>query len=90
MIRKNFTTLTSEEFTTLSVALNQLWDDGLIEANAQLHDDNFLNGIHWGPAFLPWHRDFLRKLELALQDVDATISLPYWDWTRTGSAPSCR
>jgi Common central domain of tyrosinase len=85
MMRENFTTLGSEKLVALGAALNHLWDAGMIESNAQLHDDNFNNGIHWGPAFLPFHRDFLRKLELALQGFDPSISLPYWDWTRTDS-----
>ena len=85
MIRANFTELTDEQRTTLAAGFNHLWDIGMIQNNAALHDDNFFNGIHWGPAFLPWHRDFLRKLELALQDFDSSISLPYWDWTRADS-----
>ena len=80
MIRRDFTSLTSEERSALGAAFNQLWTDGLIVSNADLHDDNFTNGIHWGPAFLPWHRDFLRKLEVALN-----VPLPYWDWTRADS-----
>jgi Common central domain of tyrosinase len=85
MIRKSFTELDSDERSTLADAFNTLWDDGTIEANADLHDVNFLKGIHWGPAFLPWHRDFLRKLELALQRFDAGIVLPYWDWSKSDS-----
>lgn len=86
MIRKNFTDLSSDELSILGEAFNHLWSDtGLIISNANLHDENFYNGIHWGPAFLPWHRDFLRKLELALQQFDSSVNLPYWDWTRDDS-----
>lgn len=90
MIRKGFTELDSSELEKLADGFNQLWDNGsnnsIIRKFAKLHNDNFNGGIiHWSPAFLPWHRDFLRQLELALQSFDSTISLPYWDWTRSDS-----
>jgi Common central domain of tyrosinase len=37
--------------------------------------------IHGNPTFLPWHRELLRRLELDLQAVDASVTVPYWDWT---------
>ncbi|HEY1299189.1 MAG TPA: tyrosinase family protein [Stellaceae bacterium] len=36
---------------------------------------------HSNPLFLPWHRAYLYMLEMALRDLDATVSLPWWDWT---------
>jgi hypothetical protein len=40
-------------------------------------------GAHRGPAFGPWHREFLRQFELDLRQVSGNpdISIPYWDWT---------
>lgn len=40
-------------------------------------------GAHRGPAFGPWHREFLRQFELDLRSVSGKphISIPYWDWT---------
>ncbi|MFJ7180053.1 tyrosinase family protein [Streptomyces massasporeus] len=49
-----------------------------------------LRTAHMAPSFLPWHRQFLLDLENALRRVDASVSVPYWDWTRdrtTTSAP---
>ncbi len=39
-------------------------------------EDTRRNAAHWGPIFLPWHREFLHKFEL-----DLGVALPYWDWT---------
>lgn len=41
---------------------------------------------HMGPAFLPWHRQYLLLLEKALTDVSGKqINIPYWDWTDPAS-----
>jgi hypothetical protein len=37
--------------------------------------------VHGGPAFLTWHRELCNRFERALQDVDPTLALHYWDWT---------
>lgn len=39
------------------------------------------NPAHSYPAFLPWHRQFLREFEAELQKIDPTVTIPYWDWT---------
>ncbi|KAM9991833.1 hypothetical protein ACTFIZ_012501 [Dictyostelium cf. discoideum] len=36
---------------------------------------------HSNPAFLSWHRMLLNKFEKALQTIDPSVTLPYWDWT---------
>jgi tyrosinase len=40
---------------------------------------------HQGPVFGPWHRVMLRQFELELQQIDAQVEMPYWDWTRGNS-----
>jgi len=37
--------------------------------------------------FLPWHRAYLYRLEQALQDRVAGVTLPWWDWTTTREVP---
>lgn len=74
-----------EALNRLAAGLNDLWDRGIIQARANEHDVNFMNGIHWAPQFLPWHRHFLLRLEQDLRAFDARIVLPYWDWTRADS-----
>ena len=45
---------------------------------------------HRSPSFLPWHRRFLLQFERALQSVDPSVALPYWDWTADRTpAPRC-
>jgi tyrosinase len=42
----------------------------------------FRNAAHSGPAFYPWHREFLLRYErdLGIEMGDPNFALPYWDW----------
>src|SRR6266849_1262839 len=37
--------------------------------------------VHFGPAFLAWHRELCNRLEALLRGVHPELSLHYWDWT---------
>lgn len=64
--------LSDEERANLNLAMNRLkqkyidnttiWD-----LHTLIHYPDSAPGAHWGPAFLPWHREFLRQFETALQ-----------------------
>ena len=82
--RKDFMDLTPLERDRLASALNDLHDRGLITTFANAHEAGWFN-IHRGPAFLPWHRWFILTLEEHLRAIDARITLPYWNWTRSDS-----
>lgn len=85
-LRKNFVFLTDLERTRLASAFNKVEDSGFLATLADEHDANFNNGIHWGSAFLPWHRHYLLRLEAELQSVEhPDVMIPYWDWTRPDS-----
>ena len=58
---------TSLHWAVFSVSLNQNF--------------GFFNAGHQGPAFLSWHREYLRHFEAALQDEVPGVMLPYWDWS---------
>ena len=84
-IRKNQSSLTPAEKSAFVAAVKALKANGMYDAFVVQHREAFLAGpndpAHGGPAFLPWHREYLRRFERALQDIDASVSLPYWDWT---------
>lgn len=80
-IRKNQATLSPDEKSRFINAVLQLKANGVYDRYVRQHRDLFTAGIHNSALFLPWHREFLRRLELDLQAIDPTVNLPYWDWT---------
>ena len=84
-IRKNQATLTTAERASFVTAIKALKANGVYDEFVEQHRAAFLAGpndpAHGGPAFLPWHREYLRRFERALQEIDPNVSLPYWDWT---------
>jgi tyrosinase len=90
--RKNQATMSSTEkqaFVQAMLALkndvpSQLGLKNRYDDYVQIHIDSMMADPGWahqGPAFCPWHRVLLRNLELDLQKVDPSVTLPYWDWT---------
>jgi tyrosinase len=80
-IRKNQSTLSADEKSRFVNAVLQLKTNGVYDRYVRQHRDLFNSGIHNSAIFLPWHREFLRRLEVDLQAIDPTVSIPYWDWT---------
>ena len=78
--RKNLTRLTVAERQAFTNAVNQLRSNGDYDPYVQIHQGAMNHG-HMGPAFFPWHREYIRRFELDLQAIDSSVSLPYWDWT---------
>ena len=95
-VRKNVRSLTADEKKTFVAALLELKKRGTYDHFVHWHhhvmipavlpheprDANYRNGAHRGPSFLPWHREFLMQVEDALRAVDASVTIPYWDWTQ--------
>ena len=84
-LRKNFVFLTNLERTRLASAFNAVNASGFLATLASQHNTTFNSGIHWGSAFLPWHRWFLRRLEQEMQSAQPGVMIPFWDWTRPDS-----
>lgn len=101
-IRRNIYTLSDQQLQDLKDALNAAkadgsYDDFIIRHHhsmmtatlspGEVGGSNFRNVAHRGPAFLPWHRYFVRELELVLQAKKPAVTLPYWDWAADASNP---
>jgi tyrosinase len=87
-VRKNQNTLTADERQAFVAAVKQLkntYHDGatisIYDEYVHIHMIAMDQGIHEGPVFFPWHRVWLRGLELELQALDPTVTIPYWDFT---------
>ena len=75
--------MSTEEQDAFVAAMNGLSREYIV-GNADEHAREFEQGIHRGPAFLPWHRHFLSKFEKSLQVINPKAMLPFWDWTHNG------
>ncbi|MGW2304167.1 tyrosinase MelC2 [Streptomyces sp. NPDC001809] len=87
-VRKNQATLTADEKRRFVDALLELKRSGRYDTFVTTHNAFIMSDTdtgdrvgHRSPSFLPWHRRFLIEFEQALQSVDPTVNLPYWDWT---------
>ncbi|GAA3399146.1 tyrosinase MelC2 [Streptomyces roseoviridis] len=94
-VRKNQAALTADEKRRFVDALLELKRSGRYDTFVTTHNAFIMGDTdtgdrvgHRSPSFLPWHRRFLIEFEQALRSVDATVTLPYWDWTADRTARS--
>jgi tyrosinase len=91
-VRKNAASLTADEklnFVDAVLGLKKKpspWVDGLTVYDTFVlwHRDAFgcaVMAAHMGPAFFPWHRQFVLLFEEQLRLIEPTVTVPYWDWT---------
>jgi hypothetical protein len=83
-VRKNQAALSADEKARFVSAVLQLKANGTYDQFVRVHRDAMMDAAmpaHMMPAFLPWHREYLRRLEIELQRLDPTVTIPYWDWT---------
>ncbi|KAJ3270829.1 hypothetical protein HDV01_007378 [Terramyces sp. JEL0728] len=55
--------------------------------HARYQQANHNQGSVQAPPFFAWHRIFLHYFEKALQSIDSSVTLPYWDWTQDSQNP---
>ncbi|MFE3495825.1 tyrosinase family protein [Streptomyces sp. NPDC059175] len=94
-VRKNQANLSAPEKRRFVNALLALKSSGQYDTFVTTHNafimsdtDNGDRVGHRSPSFLPWHRRFLIQFEQALQSVDPSVALPYWDWTADRTSAS--
>lgn len=89
IVRKNVNELNAAEKAAYVNGVKALKTSGKYNPYVQTHDDamnhatsNGSNAAHKGPAFLPWHREFILRLEKDIQQAigNPYFGLPYWDW----------
>jgi hypothetical protein len=81
LVRRNYRDLSPDERDRLVQALYHVKSTGLVDQFASDHATHFNHGIHRSSHFLPWHREFVRRFEVALQAFHPEIAIPYWDST---------
>lgn len=91
--RGNLDCMDDEELKRLGDAFRYLyslndWPEDIRSYNNQalIHQNHCQHG--W-ERFLAWHRAYLYEFEQDLQDYDADIMLPYWDWVMPQYRPEC-
>uniref|UniRef100_A0A0M3KDC4 Tyrosinase_Cu-bd domain-containing protein n=1 Tax=Anisakis simplex TaxID=6269 RepID=A0A0M3KDC4_ANISI len=79
-VRKEIRQLSDDERQRYYQAIRQLKQNGQYDEFASIHRDVAeASGAHSGPGFLPWHREFLKRVEIAIRMIDPSLAIPYWD-----------
>ncbi|EYC33475.1 hypothetical protein Y032_0002g818 [Ancylostoma ceylanicum] len=101
-LRKEYRQLTDDERNRVHTAFRTIksrcmWKgflrffSGEFDRLARIHAQFASSGgAHSGPAFLPWHREYMKRIEIALRQVDPELALPYWDSTLDENMPNSK
>ncbi|XP_071044189.1 kielin/chordin-like protein [Parasteatoda tepidariorum] len=82
-MRKEIRDMTTEDLKRFQDAVKYLALKGhpSIWQNLTNIFTNALPQFHGNPYFLPWIRYYLRLVEMKLQEIDCSVTLPYFEWT---------
>lgn len=89
-IRRNVATVSQQERDLLLDAILKLdttkfYPDGVSfwDKQEDIHKNAHFHGVdvHSGPAFIPWHRVLVNRMEELIRQIHPELSLHYWDWT---------
>ncbi|KAK6047641.1 hypothetical protein COOONC_14854 [Cooperia oncophora] len=90
-LRKEYRQLSDDERKRFHGAVLAIKSSGEFDRLAAVHAQFATSGgAHSGPAFLPWHREYIKRFEIALRQVDPEIALPYWDSTLDENMPDSK
>ena len=90
-IRQNITHMSAAEVTRFRKALKEMIarnDNRGYQYFAGWHGVPLGICEHHNPLFLPWHRGYLYDFEMALQEIDSEVTLPWWDWMSEPGIPA--
>eukprot|EP01035_Chromulina_nebulosa_P018469 gene18469-24179_t len=62
--------------------------DHLVAHHATASVNTTADQAHQYASFMIWHSVYVKELEIALQSIDPTVAVPYWDWTLDTSTGS--
>jgi tyrosinase len=100
-LRKSTAAMSAAEWTAFKSAVSTLISNGKYHSMVMIHH-NMKHHMHSAMSmhgmqmsdpkgrqrFLPWHRAFVLHFEAELQNVTASVFVPYWDWiTQRGIPP---
>ncbi|WKY02555.1 hypothetical protein Q1695_016098 [Nippostrongylus brasiliensis] len=89
--RKEYRIMTDNERMRWNNAIIQLKRSGEYDRLSVMHRQvGSSSGAHSGPGFLPWHREYMKRLEIAIRMVDPGIAMPYWDSVMDSYLPDPR
>uniref|UniRef100_A0A915A9L5 Tyrosinase copper-binding domain-containing protein n=1 Tax=Parascaris univalens TaxID=6257 RepID=A0A915A9L5_PARUN len=90
-VRKEIRQMTDDERNRYFNAMQTLKRSGEYDAFAAIHRDVAeASGAHSGPGFLPWHREFVKRMEIAVRLLDPSLAIPYWDSVMDNYLPDPR
>ncbi|HEY5814892.1 MAG TPA: tyrosinase family protein [Solirubrobacterales bacterium] len=90
-VRQNITQMSAEEVTRFRSAMEEMLrrpDNRGFQFFAGWHGVPLGICEHSNQLFLPWHRGYLYHFELALQEIDSEVTLPWWDWMDEAGIPA--